>query len=220
MNKNTDKLNPQIECGRKEDLVTYLYSEMNAPERANFDNHLLECESCKSELLAFGRVRDDLSIWQVGFAPRTEFVPPRTRIAVLRELIGMFPVWARGLALAGATAAILLVALSVLAANGGQSSSQNALSQHQVEAIVNRAVAEERARIEQQYKAEFTSFKQQIAAEHQSQLQTINSEHQARLESVKASLKNEIKKSNRQSGSYRSFFAVENYQQEQWGDSK
>lgn len=220
MKNTTNKLNPQFECDRKEDLVAYLYDEATTTERASFERHLHECESCNSELQAFGRVRDDLNAWQVGFAPRTELVLQRSKMEVLRELIGLFPAWARGLAMTGAAAVVVLFALSVFAANGNKSANEIALSQQQVEALVNKAVAEERAKIEQQYKAEFASFKQQVAANYQTQLQTINSEHQTRLDTVKASLRNEIKKANRQSGSYRSFFAVEGYQQEPWGDTK
>ncbi len=220
MNNKTNKLNPQNECDRKEDLIAFLYDEATTNERASFERHLNECDDCNAELKAFGRVRDNLSAWQVGFAPRTELVLPRSRMEVLRELIGLFPIWARGLAMTGAAAAIVLFALSAFAANGNKPSNQIVLSEQQVEAIVYKAVAEERARIEQQYKTEFASLKDQIAADHQAQLQSVNAEHQARLETVKASLRNEIKKTNRQSGSYRSFFAVENYQQEQWGDSR
>ncbi len=220
MKKTTDELNPQFECDRKEALVAYLYDEASTTERASFERHLLECESCNSELQAFGRVRDDLSAWQVGFAPRTELVLPRSKVEALHKLIGLFPVWARGLAMAGAAAAVVLFALSVFAANGIRSSDEVALSKQQVEALINKAVAEERASIEQRYKAEFASFKQQVAADYQTQLQTINAEHQTRLDAVKSSLRNEIRKANRQSGSYRSFFAVEGYQQEPWGDTK
>ncbi|MBL8188180.1 MAG: zf-HC2 domain-containing protein [Acidobacteria bacterium] len=209
----------QLACGRKEDLVTYLYGEATAAERVSFERHLNECDDCGAELNAFGSVRDDLSTWQVGFAPRTEFVPPKTRLDVVRELIGMFPVWARGLAMTGVAAAVVLMALSGFGTRPGISNSAG-LSEQQVQEIVSKAVADERAKIQQQYQAELASFKTQLVAEHQAQLQLVTAEHQAKLETVKAGLRAEIKKANQQNGSLRSFFAIEDDRSYPWGDSR
>src|SRR5262245_17805117 len=100
-----NKLDSLNDCGRKDDLVAYLYDEVGAAERVSFERHLGDCDACRHELTAFERVRDDLSAWQVGLAPRAEVVLRRSRFDVFRELIGMFPVWVRGAALAGAAAA-------------------------------------------------------------------------------------------------------------------
>lgn len=221
--KDTNNMNSQNACDRKDDLVTYLYDEATVAERASFERHLGECEPCGAELKAFGRVREELTTWQVGFAPRTELVLPRGKMEVLRELIGLFPVWARGLAMAGVTA--MLVAFFINLGNTVQpipaaNNQQAALSQQQVEALVKQAVAEERAKIQQETQAQFAGFKAQLDAEHQAQLQAISAEHRAKLETVKASLKQEIQKSNRQRGSIRSFFAMGDEQQEPWGDAR
>jgi len=209
----------QFVCDRKEDLVAYLYGEANSAERVSFERHLNECDDCGGELKVFGRVRDDLSAWQVGFAPHTEFVPPKSRMDTARELIGMFPVWARGLAMTGVAAVVVLMALSVFGNRIGTPSGAG-LSTEQVQEIVSKAVADERAKIQQQYQAEFASFKTQLIAEHQAQLQLVTAEHQAKLETVKAGLRAEIKKSNQQNGSLRSFFAVEEDRSYSWGDSR
>ncbi len=213
-----NKNQTQFGCDRKEDLVAYLYGEATAAERSSFELHLNECLECGGELKAFGRVRDDLSTWQVGFAPRTELVLPRGKMQVLRELIGLFPVWARGLALAGATAAIVLMAMSLYNLNGVPAHPMaSGLSEQQVQTIVSKAVADERSKMQQQYQADLASFKTQLAAEHQSQLQMISTENQNKLEAVKAGLKAEIKKSNQQNSSLRSFFAVEDDRSYGWG---
>lgn len=209
----------QLLCDRKEDLVAYLYGEESATERVSFERHLSECDDCCAELKAFGRVRDDLSAWQVGLAPHTGFVPPKTRLDAVRELIGMFPVWARGLAMTGVAAAVVLMALSVFGNRTGVSNSTG-LTEQQVQEIVSKAVDDERAKIQQQYQAEFASFKTQFVTEHQAQLQSVTAEHQARLETVKAGLRAEIKKANQQNGSLRSFFAVEEDRSYPWGDSR
>lgn len=212
-----NKNQTQFGCDRKEDLVAYLYGEATAAESASFERHLNECLECGNELKAFVRVRDDLSAWQVGFAPRTELVLPRSRTDVLRELIGLFPVWARGLAMAGAAAAIVLMALSVYGGRNGSPGSAG-LSEQQVEAMVSKAVADERSKMQQQYQAEFAGFKSQLATDYQAQLQMASAEHQNKLESVKASLKAEIRRSNQQNGSLRSFFAVEDDRSYPWGN--
>src|SRR5262249_41739077 len=113
MKSEKKKLNSMNDCGRKEDLVTYLYSEANTSDRASFELHLDDCDSCRDELTDFGRVRDDLGAWQLGLAPRAEVILRRSRLDLLRELIGTFPVWVRGAALAGMVAAMLLVAMSI-----------------------------------------------------------------------------------------------------------
>ena len=74
--------------------------------------------------------------------------------------------------------------------------------------------------MQQQNQSEFASFKTELAAEYQTQLQAASTEHQHKLEAVKASLKAELKKSNQQNGSLRSFFAVEDDRSNPWGDSR
>ncbi len=211
--------NQNYGCNRKEDLVAYLYGEATAAEKTSFEQHLHECSECGDELNAFGRVRDDLSAWQVGYTPHTELVLQRSKIEVLRELIGLFPIWARGLAMAGATVAIILVTMSV-ANFKNTAPAVSGLSEQQVQAMISKAVAEERAKLQQQNQAEFASFKSQLASEYQAQLQMVSADHQLKLEAVKASLKSELKKANQQNGSLRSFFAVEDDRSYPWGDSR
>src|SRR5262245_64788096 len=146
-------------CGRKEDLVTYLYGEAPATERASFESHLDYCDACRNELTAFGRVRRDLGAWQLGQIARPEIVLRRSSLDLLREWIGMFPVWARGAAFIGAAAAVLLVSLSIAGArislkdgdfaiSFGRTANvpppAQAVSFEEVGRMVQNAVAEER----------------------------------------------------------------------------
>jgi hypothetical protein len=140
-------------------------------------------------------------------------------MAAAREFMEMFPVWARGLALTGVAAAVVLMTLSVFI-SGTITSSGTGLSTEQVQEIVSKAVADERAHIQQQYQAELASFKTQLIAEHQAQMQLMTAEHQVKLETVKAGLRAEIKKANQRNGSLRSFFAVEEDRSYPWGDSR
>src|SRR5262245_52772837 len=108
MAKNKDDFVAQTNCGRKDDLLDYLYGESGSSVQASFEQHLDECGSCRGELTAFGRVRDDLSAWQIGFAPRTQVVLPRQRLELLYGLLSRLPVWGRGVAFAGAAALLIL----------------------------------------------------------------------------------------------------------------
>src|SRR5262245_27782209 len=199
MGREKHKLNAGNDCGRKEDLVTYLYGETDDADRHSFERHLDECAACRDELNAFGRVRDDLSAWQVGLAPRSEIVLQRSRVDVLRELMGMFPVWVRGAALAGLAAAMLLVTLSFAHArislkNGdfavdfgrleSVASGASVVASQDVEKLVQNAVAKEREKIERQYTAQLAGFKNQLDADYEAKLHAANAEHQAQLKAI------------------------------------
>lgn len=221
MMNNKDRFNAPEDCGCKEDLVAYLYDEANSTERASFERHLDDCGSCRNELTAFGRVRDELSAWQVGFAPRAEVVLQRSKLDLLRELIGMFPTWVRGAALIGTALAMLLVALSIAGASvrvkdgdfavsfgkaADVETAAAAVSSQEIEKLIQNAVAKEREKMLQEYDARLASFRDKLDAEHQAQ-----------LDAVKAGLRREMQKSNRQNSSIRSFFAMDS-DNDPWGD--
>jgi len=115
-------------CGRQEELVTYLYGEAGPAERAAFERHLEECAACRRELEAFKRVRDDLNGWQVPFVPHLEIAPRRSRLEVLRELLGSFPVWARAAAGLATAVAVVLVVLAGIGTRVSVGSSGVAMS--------------------------------------------------------------------------------------------
>lgn len=232
MNSEKNRFSAPNDCRRKEDLVAYLYDEADIAERASFERHLDDCEACRDELSAFGRVRDELSAWQIGLAPRSEIVLRRSRLDVLRELIGTFPMWVRGGALAGAAAAMLLLALSIAGTsvsvkNGGftisfgvagnAATGAPAAPSEEVERLVQNAVARERERIERQYSVQLAGFRDQLSAEHRAKLQAADADYQTKLKAIEAGLRREIQRTNRQNASIRSFFAMDDAN-DPWGD--
>jgi len=234
MKSEKKKLNSLNDCGRKEDLVTYLYGEADTSERDSFERHLDDCDACRGELTAFGRVREDLGAWQLVMAPRAEVVLRRSRVDLLRELIGMFPAWVRGAALAGAAAAILLVILSIagtrislkggdFAINFGRTGNEApvapAVSSKEIEWMVQNAVAREREKMEQRYSAELASFREQLSADHHEKLRAARAESQARLNGMEAAMKQEMRRYNRQNTSISSFFARDD-SNDAWGDGR
>jgi len=94
----------------KELLVSYLYDDLGAAERASFDAHLRDCAACREELNALRGVRADLISW----SPRQ----PEFGFRVVREAKTPPPSWrtwwtpAAGLA---AAAVLVLAAAAGLA---------------------------------------------------------------------------------------------------------
>jgi hypothetical protein len=223
MNSEKNELDSLNECGRKEDLVTYLYGEANATERASSERHLDDCDACRNGLTALGRVRRDLGEWQLGQFARPEITLQRSRLDLLRELIGMFPVWARGAAFIGAAAAMLLVSLSVAGTRislkdgdfafsfgrpGNSAPAAPAVSSEEINLMVQNAVAEERKKMEELYNARLASFKDRLDADHQAKLRAAKAEQQAQLKTTQAALQQEMRRFNRQNASgIRAFFA-------------
>jgi putative zinc finger protein len=236
MNSEKNGFNSLNDCGRKEDLVTYLYGEAHATERASFESHLDYCDECRGELTAFGRVRRDLDAWQLGQVARPEIVLRRSRLDLLRELVGMFPAWARGAAFVGAAAAVLLVSLSIAGTRislkdgdfavsfgrtGNLAPLAQAVSSEEVGRMVQNAVAENRRKMEELYGARLASFKDQLDADHQAELRAARVEQQAELRAARAAFQQEMRRFNRQntSAGIRAFFARDD-STDPWGDSR
>ncbi|MBX7219853.1 MAG: zf-HC2 domain-containing protein [Blastocatellia bacterium] len=58
------------DCGRKDDLVSYLYGELTPSERRSFDLHLKECTSCRKEAEDLSLVRTAMQEeWQLEPSP-------------------------------------------------------------------------------------------------------------------------------------------------------
>ena len=98
-------------CEQRENLVAYLYDEVDANERRIVEKHLETCETCREELRAFRDVRQDLLAWDV---PAHEsvwkpFVTARTQ-PVWRQM----PVWAM------AAAAMLVFAIGAAGGFAGR----------------------------------------------------------------------------------------------------
>ena len=109
---------------RDEALVSYLYEDLGADDRAAFDRHLTACAICRAELEALGAVRSRLLTWTppaVHGGVAVDVARPvasRSPGAVFRELPG----WAR------AAAALLVCGVSAGVANLEVSSTPDGVS--------------------------------------------------------------------------------------------
>ncbi|HEV2884921.1 MAG TPA: zf-HC2 domain-containing protein [Pyrinomonadaceae bacterium] len=146
-------------CGREEDLVGYLYNELEPTSRAAFQSHISNCASCSSELAAFGDVRESVVAWRnqsltglLNAASPTVTVPAEkpSALAALREFFRLSPVWMKG---AVAFASILLCVLAFLVVVRSPETAAPAVvnnsrtySEQEMKAIVDRRVQEEMQR--------------------------------------------------------------------------
>jgi Putative zinc-finger len=195
MNKTSNTHSPQV-CGRQAELVAYLYNEATGAERAGFEQHLPDCADCRNELRSFQSVRDEMSVWQVPFAPRIEIALRKSRWQAMRDLLVTFPAWAR-LATAGAlTAAAALVFLSLLGTSVSVNSdgvalafgrkplpiiqppvalqslplNANLITRDEAAALIQQAVAEATAQTRGESRIQMASLEERLTTAHQAKL--------------------------------------------------
>ena len=112
----------EMNCGREEELVSFLYDELDDAAKTRFAHHAEGCEGCKSQLTSFTNVRQSVVAWRnqsLGTLPtfdqRHQVVlaqPNRSALAALREFFDLSPLWAKGTL---AFASLLFCLLAVLA---------------------------------------------------------------------------------------------------------
>lgn len=182
--------------------MAYLYGEAGAAESAAFERHLGECAACSGELHSFRRVRQELGAWEVAFAPSVRIAPRRGAMEVLRELLGMLPVWAR--AGAGA-AAVLLAGLAIAGtrvsvgrggfeANFGRvaqtpvAAGDERLTRAEAEALVREAVARAQAESREEARRQLAGLEARLSAAHEARLTKVTAQLKAERRAMLARL--------------------------------
>ncbi len=153
-------------CGRENDLIGYLYGELNEVEALAFQRHFRECVKCSTELASFGHVRESVVAWRnesigncglpvQGEASSPTRLAPATpsAIAALREFFNLSPLWMKG-AVAFAAVLFCVFAGLALARMGSKPPVASVPTQvvpvhspQEVNALVDRRVQEELKRI-------------------------------------------------------------------------
>jgi len=155
-------------CGRENDLIGFLYGELDQVEALSFQRHLNDCAACTTGLSDFGAVRQSVVAWRneslAGIslpAQRADSIPARaaqtraSAVAALREFFSLSPLWMKA---ATAFAAILFCLFAGLALARlrdkpqpliatSPASSAPAQSADEFNALVERRVKEELSRI-------------------------------------------------------------------------
>jgi hypothetical protein len=117
--------NDTLTCGRENDLMSFLYGELNDAEAIAFQRHLQECADCNADFADFGEVRESVVAWRneslgsVVFPAQMRVSSPTeatlaapSAIAALREFFNLSPLWMKG---AVAFAAVLFCLFAGLA---------------------------------------------------------------------------------------------------------
>jgi anti-sigma factor RsiW len=153
-------------CGRENDLVGFLYGELNEVESLAFERHLNDCATCHTELQGFGAVRESVVAWRneslarVGLpvqvadsAPTVAAPAGRSAIAALREFFNLSPLWMKGAVAFGAILFCVFAGLAVARLQNKQPPTAvinpptHSQSTEEVNALVDRRVKEELKRI-------------------------------------------------------------------------
>lgn len=153
-------------CGREDDLIAFLYDELNDVESRTFQRHLHDCSACSAELVAFRKIRESVVAWRNealgGVESRNAvhdaaIASVRQRkpsaLAALREFFNLSPIWMKG---AVAFASLLFCLFTVLAIarwletpqpTVASTSGGKLYTEQQVNALVSQRVQEEIQRI-------------------------------------------------------------------------
>ena len=103
-------------CERGNDLIAFLYGEIDEGAARNFERHLLNCAECEAELGAFKQIRSSVGAWRqqsVGAARASSVsAPPAVERASIREFLRLSPLWIKA---SIAFASVLFCVISVLA---------------------------------------------------------------------------------------------------------
>ena len=155
-------------CGREQELISFLYGELNDVEAQAFQSHRRECAECDAELAAFSEVRESVVAWRneslgglvspaptaslAGAPARNDRAAAPSAWSALREFFNLSPVWLKG-AVAFASVLFCLFAGLAVARLRQQPTvvvtnpATPAQSQQQIEALVQQRVQAELERI-------------------------------------------------------------------------
>ena len=152
-------------CGRENDLIGFLYDELNEVEAQSFQRHIRDCASCNAELVAFRNVRESVVTWRneslgIFASGATEPAAPRmaqrrtSALAAVRAFFDLAPLWMKGAVAFASVLFVLFAGLYVARWYSGKFDStgpqvvtstapDNTYSPEQINALVNQRVKEE-----------------------------------------------------------------------------
>ena len=91
-------------CERSEDLISFLYQELDERQVGNFKQHLADCASCSRELNSFGEIRNGVVAWRdqslgiINHRPSLafSFAEEPSALAAIRQFFALSPLWLKG----------------------------------------------------------------------------------------------------------------------------
>jgi hypothetical protein len=148
-------------CGRENDLIAFLYDELEPVERMSFGRHVQECLSCSAETAEFTNIRESVVAWRneaLAGVTSPAVRPVRVKagpnaLTALREFFNLSPLWLKG---AVVFASVLFCLFAVLAAaqfrdaqtpSVAENPNIKKYSDQELKAIVDQHVQQELQRI-------------------------------------------------------------------------
>jgi len=164
------------QCEHSEELVSFLYGELEEKAQRGFQQHVRACASCERELASFGQVRNSLTEWRDSTLGAIEpnkvaVVPARpSALAAIRNFFDLSPLWLKG---AAAFASVLFCVCAVLAIaylrtptpNIAATPSDKVYSQKELDQQVAKAVQDQEQKLRQSRQTETTSPQNVVAVE-------------------------------------------------------
>ena len=117
-----DRMNQPV-CERANDLVSFLYHEVDEREAHEFERHLAQCDQCARELMQFRGIREGVIAWRqesLGMIPAQAdirsnapfaYAEKPSALVAIRQFFDLSPLWLKG---ATAFAGILFCVAAVL----------------------------------------------------------------------------------------------------------
>src|SRR5882672_2100603 len=175
-------------CDKQEELVTYLYGEATPEATKQFETHMRECLTCARELREFSGLRETMQTWEMDTLPHIVIEPKRTFGMVIRELLTITPIWAKGLAAVAALlvfAALLNVEVSVgsvkigahlfgKAAVSAPPVIAQTISREELDKMVQQKVSDSEQRNKQEMLMKLASLKEDLSRNHSDEIKEIS----------------------------------------------
>ena len=98
-----DKIGDLI-CERSDDLISFLYKELDEREVGNFKQHLADCASCSREMNSFSEIRNGVVAWReqslgiINHRPSLAFdlAEKPSALVAIRQFFALSPFWLKG----------------------------------------------------------------------------------------------------------------------------
>src|SRR5688500_3820807 len=93
-----------LTCERSDDLISFLYQELDERQGGSFEQHLADCRSCSRELSSFSAIRNGVVAWRersLGIINQRpglafSFAEKPSAIAAIRQFFALAPLWLKG----------------------------------------------------------------------------------------------------------------------------
>lgn len=150
-------------CERENDLVAFLYGELNDVEKKSFEDHMHTCRLCQTQTSEFRSIRESVTAWRDESLGRAHMAQAATAglvnqrktsgLAALRAFFDLSPLWMKGAVGFAAILFCIFTGLAVarmrptpVAAVATTNVNNQSYSQQELNAQVERRVQEEIAR--------------------------------------------------------------------------